>query len=46
MKCIAYGPGLERAEVGYPAEFTVRMKNAAGDNINIGGEPVDIQIKV
>jgi hypothetical protein len=46
LKCIAYGPGLEKAEVGYPAEFTVRLKNAAGDNINVGGENVDIQIKV
>lgn len=45
LKCIAYGPGLEKAEVGYPAEFTVQLRNAAGNNIEIGGEPLDIQIK-
>lgn len=45
LKCIAYGPGLERAEVGYDAEFTVQLRNAADKNITSGGEVVDVQIK-
>jgi len=45
LKCIAFGPGLERAEVGYDAEFTVQLRNAAGKNIPVGGELIDVQIK-
>jgi hypothetical protein len=46
LKCIAFGPGLERAEVGYDAEFTVQLRNASGKDIPTGGEVLDIQIKV
>lgn len=46
LKCIAFGPGLERAEVGYDAEFTVQLRNASGKNITSGGEVIDVQIKV
>jgi len=45
LKCIAFGPGLERAEVGYDAEFTVQCRNAQGKNITVGGEVIDVQIK-
>jgi filamin len=45
LKCIAFGPGLERAEVGYDAEFTVQARNSQGKNIPVGGEILDIQIK-
>lgn len=37
---------MERAEVGYPADFTVKLRNANGDDIKVGGENVDVQIKV
>lgn len=37
-KCIAYGPGLEHAETGIPAEFTIQARNAAGKDIPVGGE--------
>jgi len=46
LKCIAFGPGLEKAEVGYEAEFTVQLRNASGKNVTVGGETsVDVQIK-
>jgi len=45
LKCIAFGPGLEKAEVGYEAEFTVQPRNASGKNITAGGETIDISIK-
>ena len=32
-KCIAFGPGLEHAETGIPAPFTIQLRNAAGVNI-------------
>lgn len=47
LKCIAFGPGLEKAEVGYETEFTVQLRTASGKNITVGGETsVDVQIKV
>lgn len=46
LKCVAFGPGLEKAEVGYETEFTVQLRTASGKNITVGGEPnVDVQIK-
>jgi len=45
LKCIAFGPGLEHAEVGYDAEFTIQARNASGKNITTGGETFDVQIK-
>lgn len=46
LKCVAYGPGLEKAEVGYEAEFTVQLRTAGGKDIKEGGETsVDVQIK-
>jgi len=36
---------LERADVGYDAEFTVQLRNAQGKNIPVGGETIDVQIK-
>ena len=47
LKCIAFGPGLEKAEVGYETEFTVQLRTASGKDIKVGGETsVDVQIKV
>jgi filamin len=46
LKCIAFGPGLEKAEVGYEADFTVQLRTVSGKNILVGGETsVDVQIK-
>lgn len=45
LKCIAFGPGLERAEVNYDAEFTVQLRNTKGKDIKVGGEVIDVQIK-
>jgi filamin len=46
LKCIAFGPGLEKAEVGYDADFTVQLRTATGKNVTVGGETtVDVQIK-
>jgi len=44
-KCVAYGPGLEHAETGIPAEFTIQARNAAGRDIPIGGEQFEVQVK-
>jgi filamin len=43
-KCIAYGPGLEHAETGIPAEFTIQARNAAGANIPVGGENFEVTV--
>jgi filamin len=44
-KCIAYGPGLEHAETGIPAEFTIQARNAAGANIPVGGENFEVKVQ-
>jgi hypothetical protein len=46
LKCVAYGIGLKKAEVGRDAEFTLQLMNADDKNITTGGEIVDVQIKV
>jgi filamin len=43
-KCIAYGPGLEHAETGIPAEFTIQARNAAGKDIPVGGENFVVKV--
>jgi filamin len=44
-KCIAFGPGLEHAETGIPAEFTIQARNAAGRDIPVGGEKFDVKVQ-
>jgi filamin len=44
-KCYAYGPGLEHAETGIPAEFTIQAVNAAGNKIVCGGENFEVKIQ-
>jgi filamin len=44
-KCIAFGPGLEHAETGIPAEFTIQARNAKGNNIPVGGENFKVEVK-
>jgi len=43
-KCIAYGPGLEHADTGIPAEFTIQARNASGANIPVGGEQFQVTV--
>eukprot|EP01113_Clastostelium_recurvatum_P015306 TRINITY_DN184_c0_g1_i2.p1 TRINITY_DN184_c0_g1~~TRINITY_DN184_c0_g1_i2.p1 ORF type:complete len:757 (-),score=257.76 TRINITY_DN184_c0_g1_i2:127-2397(-) len=44
LKCIAFGPGLEHADIGYPAPFTIQARNAAGKDIKVGGENFEVKI--
>jgi len=44
-KTRAYGPGLEHAETGIPAEFTIQAVNAAGVNIPTGGEQWEVKVQ-
>jgi filamin len=44
-KTRAYGPGLEHAETGIPAEFTIQAVNAAGVNIPTGGETFEVTVQ-
>ena len=44
-KCEAYGPGLEGAEVGVDAPFTVVLKNRAGKQLTDGGHEVEVQVE-
>jgi filamin len=43
-KCRAWGPGLEHAETGIPAEFTIQAVNAAGKDIPVGGENWEVTV--
>jgi filamin len=43
-KCYAFGPGLEHAETGIPAEFTIQAVNAAGAKIPVGGENFSVKV--
>merc|ERR1712137_1281909 len=43
-KCLAYGPGLEGAEIGKDAPFTVEMKNKNGDPVTTGGQPLEVKV--
>jgi len=40
----AYGPGLEGAEIGKEAPFTVEMRNCNGEPIPTGGQNLDIKV--
>lgn len=42
---VAYGPGLEKAEPGKPADFTIEARNAGGRKCPVGGENFDIQLQ-
>lgn len=43
-QCEAFGPGLEGAEVGVAAPFTVVLKNRTGTQLTEGGHPVDVRV--
>jgi len=43
-KCLAYGPGLEGAEIGKEAPFTVEMKNKNGEPVTTGGQPLEVKV--
>jgi len=40
----AFGPGLQEAAVGEPAQFTIQARNKAGKNIPHGGHPFDVEV--
>jgi len=40
----AFGPGLQEAAVGEPANFTIQARNKAGKNIPHGGHPFDVEV--
>eukprot|EP00727_Mastigamoeba_balamuthi_P009936 m51a1_g5565 hypothetical protein (763) ;mRNA; r:591825-596024 len=44
-KCTASGPGVEGAQAGEPAPFTVQARNRIGDPITIGGHPFKSDVK-
>jgi len=43
-KCLAYGPGLEKAEIGQEAPFTVEMRGWNGERINSGGQNLAVKV--
>jgi len=44
-QCIAYGPGLERAEQFLPAVFTIESRNKLGKKLPTGGHPFNVAVK-
>eukprot|EP01116_Phalansterium_solitarium_P017453 TRINITY_DN4304_c0_g2_i1.p1 TRINITY_DN4304_c0_g2~~TRINITY_DN4304_c0_g2_i1.p1 ORF type:complete len:752 (+),score=320.34 TRINITY_DN4304_c0_g2_i1:113-2368(+) len=44
-KCKAYGPGLEKAELTVPTEFTIEAINANNRRVPEGGAPFNVEIK-
>jgi len=40
----AFGPGLQEAVVGEPANFTIQARTKKGDKISHGGHPFDVEV--
>jgi len=43
-KCKAYGPGLEKGEIGKPGQFTIESVNKLGNRIKQGGTPFEVVV--
>ena len=43
-KCKVYGPGIEKAEVLIPTEFTIEAINTFGRRVPKGGDPFEVKI--